>query len=399
MLKFEEIGDYRISAHIFVSEEISVDIAFKGEFPAPNRFLINKFKSTPKNNEIFKSLFIYFSSKKKHSDFVDFFSHNGYFYCVFAYKKAPKIVSIYNRDMCTASFEERIKIFENILIKIYDILVVHRAPQIIIKNIVKPQNILVDSANIDYFNYDLRDLSFEEGFGERTVIKSISKIISTMFEIELSSRYNKAIQIVFKSCKYGIYNSLPMLMADFKDKYEEAKISSFLQFLKQQFMLRRYLIPRITSMIMIPSLITAFVYLIYSKIHANEKKVDSAQAVMIGEISYAAGTEDKSNKEISMELVNIPLNTTQEPDEPIVLSPDAPIEFEDHIVKFGETIDSICKENYPSDSFISGVASFNALEPTDSLVPGSILRLPNGASVSLYLESQQNVSNSENSND
>ena len=86
MIKFFKEGKYSIAATKFKDENVTINIGFLGEIPERKYFIINKFKHSDENNQLFKDLIMYFRSKDKIESFVDFFSMNNYFYAVFKYK-------------------------------------------------------------------------------------------------------------------------------------------------------------------------------------------------------------------------------------------------------------------------------------------------------------------------
>ena len=118
MLNFKMIGKYKISSVRSLNDDISVYVGFIGDVSSKETFVINELKYEERNKKIFKELFLYFKSKEKIESFRDFFSLNGYFYAVFDYFDEQNIIYKYRKQTCTSNFNERVKIFESLCIKI-----------------------------------------------------------------------------------------------------------------------------------------------------------------------------------------------------------------------------------------------------------------------------------------
>ncbi|MDR1364165.1 MAG: hypothetical protein LBJ32_00805 [Oscillospiraceae bacterium] len=390
MLLFKKAGDYKILAQKSVGKNSSVEIGFKSNFPPDQLFLLNKFQHNKKNEEIFKSLFVYFSSDIKTSNYVDFFSHSNYFYAVFKYKEEQNLKYRYNAKTCIANFEERARILENILIKIYNLIELRKTPINILATVLNSECIVVDSNKNDFFNFDLQFLNTKENFEEKLIFKKIGNIISTMFEIESASKYNKILKIIIKKCDLGIYDSIPKLVVEFKKNSEEIKISSFWLYWKRRFLMQKHLIKKLTHAVLAPTLIVAFVYLIYKKLTNGDNAAESPKPVTIGEISYSASAQDISDKTITLHpLIEKPAQIGST--EKIILPPNAPIEYDDYITRYDDTISSICQNFYSETKFESVITSFNNLEKNDAILPGIILKIPNKSSMALYLENNEHV--------
>lgn len=381
---FKKIGRYKIIACIFESELVGVEIATKENISEKYRFLLNKFRNMEENKWIFTSLFMYYLSKKN-KDLVDFFTQQDWFYVIFRYKEGKNAEYLYEKSICMTNFADRLKIFENLMIRLYDIICLG-VPPLILQNITRLENVLVDEDNISFFNYDLRDISRNESFGDKEIFKKIHGIISSFFAIEADSKYNKSMEIILKSCKYGIYHSIPEMIVNFKHHADEAQVSSLFTYWKRFFNIHKHFLPKLVTGIMTPALIFAFVYLIYTKINASSKKVSDPKSITIGGMTYTAGTEDKSQKTISMSERSATPHISENASNSIYLPPQAEIDFDDYIVKFGDTFDSICTETYGGEDFSISVASFNGMERKETLIPGMLIRLPNKADAALWLE-------------
>ncbi|MDR1241048.1 MAG: hypothetical protein LBK29_04245 [Oscillospiraceae bacterium] len=388
MIFFKRAGDYKILADMKFGVNSETKIGFKGKFPSNELFILNKFKHVKENSFFLKTLSIYFLSEFRTKDYHDFFSNNEHFYAIFKYKKNQNLNYRYNKNSCIASFDERLKVFENILIRTYNLLEIHKIPFSIISTVLTPENITVDENKNEFFNFDLHLLQNNKNADEKTIFKNISNIILSIFEIESSLKYNKILQIIIKKCKFGLYDSIPKLIIEFKKSAGEIKVSSFSTYWKRQIELRKYLIPKLTQMIMAPAMVVALVYLIYKKLNSVNETTEGVKPVVIGEISYSAGTQDTSGKNITLQPI-VMEETKSDKEIGISLPPDALIEFDDYVVRKGDDIGSICETFYADKKFESAISGFNNLEKEDALLPGKILKLPNKASVAVYLENSE----------
>ena len=61
------------------------------------------------------------------------------------------------------------------------------------------------------------------------------------------------------------------------------------------------------------------------------------------------------------------------------------MEYEDYVVQQDDTISSICDEYYKDKKYATAIATFNGMEITDKLTPGTILKLPNRTAIALYI--------------
>ena len=61
------------------------------------------------------------------------------------------------------------------------------------------------------------------------------------------------------------------------------------------------------------------------------------------------------------------------------------MEYEDYIVKQGDTVSSICNEYYKEKRYETAIATFNGIEVDSKLTPGTILKLPNRTAIAMYI--------------
>lgn len=385
MVKFVEEGKYKIVATKYKTDDLIINIGFIEKFPPKEYFLINKFKHGEKNNKIFKEMLIYFNSKNKFDYFYDFFSLGDYFYVVFKYNEEPNLDYRYNKNLCLTDFRRRIKIFESICIKIKNI---SRSgfPFNLISSSINPDNISVSENDDIFFNFDFRsiydNIHEEQKYNEnknKYLVMKLSKIFGIIFETEISSRYNKIMEMMFKKCSLGIYKSIEEMVLDLKNNTEEAEISSFIGYIKHQFRIRKYLIPKITKMVFVPSLILVFGYLVYKKVNGLNYATNENSSFTIGEITYSGDGNDESAKSVDLDMSMKSKLESESKNKKVYLPENSEVEFDDYIVKQGDTPSSISESQYSDKSFGSAITSFNSV--SGNLVPGTILRIPSKSAV------------------
>ena len=307
LIKFFKEGKYSIVATKFKDEKITVNIGFLGESTEKKYFIINKFVHNETNNELFKILLMYFKSKNKIENFVDFFSMNNYFYAVFNYKEEQNLNYKYNKQVCITPFRERVKIFEYICIKIKT-CIFNNSPLFVILTMADSSNITIDNYNNIFVNFDLRKIfNYKEQKikylenKNKYVIELVSKIFKIIFETEISCKYNRIMNLIYKKSQLGIHKSIEEIVLDIKNNIEEAEISSIIEYLKYQFKIRKYLIPKFTKAVLVPGFILAFSFLIYQKLSGLNKGTVNGQSLKIGEITYSGSNKDKSPKSVNLD--------------------------------------------------------------------------------------------------
>ena len=121
------------------------------------------------------------------------------------------------------------------------------------------------------------------------------------------------------------------------------------------------------------------VYLCYNLFFASNNDMSAASSnVTLGNITYIS---NESTDPTIDNTISVPPESTPEKLIDLSVSPDTEILFNDYIVKYGDTFESICENNYSSKSFISTIKSFNNLYSDAQLVAGIIIRLPDETAV------------------
>ncbi|GMB10391.1 MAG: LysM peptidoglycan-binding domain-containing protein [Candidatus Improbicoccus devescovinae] len=391
MINYQKIKKYKISGSIFHDDNITVLIAFLGEHPGSNVFIINKFIQSAENKQILSEIFGYFNSHTN-EDFVDFFAEYDYFYAIFKYKKAQTITYKYKKKLNTTIFHTRYKLLIHILINLYNFSRNPALSKLVFKNISNPENITISKTGKVHFVYDLRDYNYEDISNtnlafEKYILKNIGKIIKIILNEEAISKYNTILKIILKKCNLGIYKSIPEIVTDIKNNNRTIKISSLLTYLKAKFELYKPLLPKLSSIILIPALIIGVVYLIFGKIQQQNKNIEISNEVTIGEISYSAGAQVNKTQNIVVENTNVIPKAVSESKINININSQISIDYEDYIVKQNDTFLTIAESHYGSTDLTDAISAFNNMETSQALLPGTLIRIPNQQDLVAYLES------------
>lgn len=379
MSNIQNMYDYTVIANLFSDETMEVLVGFKGGDDSNNLFLLNKFPYTKKNIEFFKELFFYFSSKDKDKDFVEFFTFERHFYAVFKYNRCENIKIKYAKDVCTASFEKRCVILEGILMKLSRI---SNMPIDVMACISDPLNICVDSDDGWHIMYNLKNIFSNENYDMRYVYKNIRKIIFTMLQVEAEGKFNKDLHIVLDKCNSGVYSSIPELVVDLKRAEKTSRCTTLFSYIKYRLGLKKDIIAKVGKYSTTTAIVVGLLVLAYNKITENTGISNSAPVVAIGDINYNGDNSDESSKDVETQKQ---AKQKKKSEVEINLSPGLDIEYEDYIVQYGDTLESICDSYYKDKDFIKAVSTFNDVDEKEKLVAGRILKLPNRTAVALYL--------------
>lgn len=378
MNKIKNHSDYVVIASLCKSDNINVSVTFRGENTPDNLYILNEFEYNTDDLKLFKDIFNIFSSPHKPAEFSDFFVDNGKFYAAFKYTQAEDITHLYQKDICTATFDERCIILENILVKIDSIC--RYTPQIACC-LTEPQNIRVDKNKNIHMIYNLKNIQKYSTADYKTIFANIREIIFTMLRAESEAGFNKQLHIVLDKCSSGVYTSVPQLAIELKKAEKISKTSSWITYIKYQIGLRKPLIQKLSKASLTAVIVAGIFYLAYSKINENTAPGTAAIAVSIGDVTYNGNKEDESEKAVSAQ--NIDSQTGADTSD-ITLTEGLDMQYEDYIVQYGDTVSSICEAYYKDSRYITAIATFNGVASNEKLTAGTILKLPNRTAIALY---------------
>lgn len=377
MKNINDISNYNIVGTLSNNPDCSVWIAsIKNDADPDNLFIINRFSHNKQNLNLFKEFFTYYSSESKTKDISNFFAYGKFFYVIFKYSKGEFIADRFDPEKLTDRTEKRFQILYSILMKL-DAISTLPLPAFI--SVTSIDNICIDINEDVKIIYNFSDLLDIDEPSSKIVFKNISKIIKLLLSRELNNKYNKQIEIILEKCDNNLFTSIPQLIVDLK-KIEstctegDAK-SAFMKFYKRnKKKIKKY------SWVFSGLAIASFgIYLFYNLFFASNNDMSSASSnVTLGNITYISNSS--TNPTID-NTISVPPESTSEELIDLSVSPNTEILFNDYIVKYGDTFESICENNYSSKSFISTIKSFNNLYSDAQLVAGIVIRLPDETAV------------------
>ncbi len=373
--------DYIVIASLFQGERKEVLIGYKEKKILENFYIINKFDYCDENMQTFKILFDIFFSSKRPKEFVDFFVEDKSFYGVFTYTQEENIKKSFSKEFNIYNFDERCVILENILIYFDRI---SSFPNSIFGCLTEMQNIKIDDQKNISFVYNLKNMEKYSTVPESKdlILKNIRNIIYTLLESESKAKFNKSLHIVLDKCERGVYGSIPELVIDLKKAEKSSKTSTWLKYFKYQMDLKKNTIEKVSKIATVSLIAAGMVYLVYNQLTSGQSPGSAAMVVSIGGVNYNGNKEDESDKNVSSENIDNQTGTKESAD--IVLSKGLDMEYEDYIVKYGDTVSSICSDYYKDNKYITAVATFNGIDVNEVLTAGTILKLPNRTAMALY---------------
>ena len=377
MKNINDISNYNIVGTLSNNPNCSVWIAsLKNDANPDNLFIINRFSHNKQNLNLFKEFFTYYSSESKTKDIANFFASGKFFYVIFKYSKGEFIADRFDEEKLTDRTEKRFQILYSILMKL-DAISTLPLPAFI--SVISIDNICIDMNEDIKIIYNFSGILDIDEPSSKIIFKNIAEIIKLLLKRELNNKYNKQIEIILEKCENYLFTSIPQLIVDLK-KIESTCTegdtkSAFMKFYKQnKKKIKKY------SWIATSLSIALFgVYLCYSLFFASNNNMSSASSnVTLGNITYIA---NQSADPTIDNTISVPSESASEELIDLSVSPNTEILFNDYIVKYGDTFESICENNYSSKSFISTIKSFNSLYSDAQLVAGIVIRLPDETSV------------------
>lgn len=380
MVKMNKDTDYTVIATPYEGSNMKISISYKGEKNLQNNlFLINEIPYKNENLHIFKTLFKLFSYKNRPKEFLDFFTHDKKFYSIFKYTEAPTIKEKFDKELNTTAFKDRCKILENILVRIDKMS--KFSPEIL-ACVTQPENIKVDDKKNIIFIYNLKDIESYKKNSKEKMNQNLHDIIFYILRQECEAGFNKQLHIVLYKCKKGLYSSIPQMIIDLKKAEKVSMTSSWIGYIRYQLSLRKPLIKKIAQTSLTCAVVVGLVYLGYTKITKGQAIGSASTMFSIGNVNYNGNAEDESDKSVATD--NEDNQATSKSIGSVTLSEGLDIAYEDYIVQYGDTIESICKNYYNDASFTKAASSFNGMTEKESLTPGSIFKLPNRTAIALY---------------
>lgn len=376
MHNITDIEKYNIVGTLSNNPKCSVWIAsLSGNNDPENLFIINRLEHNNNNLNIFKEFFSYYTSESKDDDIVNFFGSEKYFYIIFKYSKGESIEDRFEEDKLTDKFEKRYQILYSILMKLNSI---SNLPLPAFIALIKNENICIDINDKIQIIYNLDGILDIEEPSNSMIYKRIADIIKLILKNELKNKYNNQLDIILEKCENNLFSSIPQLIVELK-KIEktctegDAKSAATELYNKNKAKIKKYY-----KFVGIGAGVIFLIYLGYSLFFSNNiaSVIDD---FTLGNINYISKGSD-NNPSIE-NTISVPPTDTSDELLDLSISPDTEIAFNDYVVQYGDTFESICENNYSSKSFISTIKSFNNLYVDSQLVAGMIIKLPDEATV------------------
>lgn len=367
MSNIKDLSQYNIVGTLKENPNVGVYIASKKLDGSNELYIINRFTKSSSSNDIFKEIFTCYS-KKKYKDIVNFFANENYFCVVFKYSKGETIKEVFSPEKCKMGYSTRMQILQNILFRLETL---SDMPYIILLNATLIQNLCMDQENNLKIAYNLSYISDRDQFTKKKLFQNIHDIIYTLLSNEVNKGHNGKLQIILDKCKNQLYSSIAELIVDLKKLDANTSKKTMKEKMKRWLNIHKKQVKYAVIALVVPAIIGSgfFAYHLLTK---NSKGTSSSEDAKIGDILYNLGTNSGSANTIDKDIEassNVIMDLT--------IDPTADINYDDYIVQYGDTFESICDEHYANSNYISAIISFNSLTKDTKLVAGSILRLPN----------------------
>lgn len=401
MKKTFDISDYQRIATLNKEPSSSIDvyIATLNGDNNPNKFyVVNAFKHSKVNHETFKNFFFFYSNQNKVKDMVNFLTSDKYFFAIFNYDNYVNIKTAFCDEKNTANYDTRCKILKDILLKLASLA---NMPTPAIICATKPENICLDSSNLTQIIYNFEEYPKYVKSDSRLIFDNIADIISIMLAQELKEKkfslnpiYNRPLQLVVDKCKKNLYQNIPELIVDLEKAEKLCDVTDLKSAATAQINKRKKLIKRLTN-VGLGLVITVSIFFLFKPLLAN-KNIPQESPTTIGNTTY----NSKGNTSDNVVSIEDSIESEPEPTidfSDIVIPPGTDIPYTEYIVQYGDTVESICKEQYNNENLVNAVYSFNNISDTIKLLAGSIIKLPSQSAIEefVYNESSPFSSSSE----
>lgn len=372
------ISDYNIIGTLTESKSFSAWICNTPKLANSSQlYLINRFPHTPANQATFKDFFSYYSTEGHTKDISNFFSSQNYFYIVCKYYKGEKIENVFEPTKNTANYDKRCQVLNDILVKLSNVSDLSLPALICLSNI---DNICIDTEGNVQFIYNFEKIPDPKNATQAMLFNNISLIIQILLRKELKDRYSHALRIVLEKCNNQLYKSIPHLIVDLKKAEKKYLTSNFSTYIKRTISKYKKQIKKFSWIGgVVIGVCAAGIFV--NQYLTNKNNQNSQNAVVVGNIKYSTASGTNNTEIQPHEIASRPETST-----PIdfTIPQNADIPSEDYVVQAGDTLESICANNYSSPDFVSAIQSFNNISSAQ-LVAGTIIKLPDETAVKDYV--------------
>lgn len=381
MQRINDISKYKIIGTLSNSSDFSAWIASYVDDKGINKMcLINRFSHNKANQSIFKDLFSWYSSDKCSKDMINFFSSKDSFYVIFNYTKGEQLSEKFRVDKTTLDYQTRCSILKSTLLKIDNF---SSLPMYITLCLADYNNICIDNDNNVCMVYNLSRLKeFKDG-SQDLLYKKLSDIISIILNHELSGKYYGQLKIVLEKCNNNLYSSIPELIFELEraEQIVSSNNNNFIGKIKKYIESNKEKVKRYS--IIGGSILAVCVCIFLIPFAIKLYNSQTGPVVTVGNIKYNVTSEQEAK--IGIKPIELDISSDiNEDDLNYAVSSDSGLSSEDYVVQYGDTIATICANNYSSQKFVTTIETFNNISDA-GLVSGMIIKLPNETAVINYI--------------
>ena len=388
MQKNLDISDYERIATLNkdVSSNVDVYIAkLKGNNNLNEFYIVNAFKHSKLHNETFRNFFFFYSNQNKVRDMTNFLTNDKYFFVIFKYNNYTNIKAKFSDEKNILNYPKRCEILKDILLKIS---VLNDMPVPAVICATNPENICIDNDNTPHITYNLEDYPKYAKHTSDSVFDNIAEIISIILYKELEEKkltlnkiYNKPLILVVDKCRKHIYKHIPELIVDLEKAEKLCDVTDLKSAATEQLNRKKMYFKRFAKIGM-GIIIAAALFFFFKPLFVN-KNVPQNSPTTIGNTIYNP-QNNEADKSVSVESSD-PDPTPNIDYSSVSIAPGTDIPYEEYIVQYGDTLESICTSYYNNKNLVHAVSSFNGISNSSNLIVGSIIKLPNASSIEEFL--------------
>ena len=356
MQRINDISKYKIIGTLSNSSDFSAWIASYIDDKGINKMcLINRFSHNKAKQSIFKDLFSWYSSDKCSKAMINFFSSKDSFYVIFNYTKGEQLGEKFRVDRTTLDYQTRCSILKSTLLKIDNF---SSLPMYITLCLADYNNICIDNDNNVCMVYNLSRLKeFKDG-SQDLLYKKLSDIISIILNHELSGKYYGQLKIVLEKCNNNLYSSIPELIFELEraEQIVSSNNNNFIGKIKKYIENNKEKVKRYS--IIGGSILAVCVCIFLIPFAIKLYNSQTGPVVTVGNIKYNVTSEQEAKIGIKPIELDISSDINEE-DLNYAVSSDSGLSSEDYVVQYGDTIATICANNYSSQKFVTTIETFN----------------------------------------
>lgn len=357
---------YRLLGTLTTGQTAQAYLACLPEKPE-QAYILNAVQLSPQTTQLFQALFAYYESPERSADMVFFFSEQDWFYALFRYEKAPSVAARYGNDAAEDSAEKRFALLRQILLAAQDLA---ELPLPFLLGALRPEHACFGKQRIRLL-CAVDDACLIQAQQPLAAMQQVELLIQSMLTWELIEKKDTGLTVVAGKCHNGLYTSFAQVAYALEQAEESYGSSGFVPSLQLWLTRHSKWLYFGQRMAVLAVVVAVIIFLSLSLFPDQNSDDDKAPLLTIGQVVYQA------DDTLGGEVEAVSGTVTQEV--PVSLSVDlidGEILFEDHVVRSGETLQTLCTDIYGAVEYASAVAQFNGLSEEEALAAGTILKLP-----------------------